>query len=281
MRVIKHRIPYDLHSRHRIVFFGDIHYGAAGCNVDLLKRFVKMYADDDDARFILMGDEVEGITRGDRRFDIMSVAERYRHTRNPIDMMVDDLCEILYPLKGRIVAGVDSNHVKTYRDDAESCPHYRLSKHLEFERLGYGGWVAFLFDYQGKIGNRVRSVVVHATHGKGAGSTIGGTLNTLEADSTWLPDADVVAHGHTHRLSAGLSRVMLHLNSTMTGYQARKQHLIQTGSFLRSYSRDEFSPYSEVKRYKPINLGWAVAEVSWDTTAKAPMRIKTWAEDYQ
>jgi hypothetical protein len=60
-------------------------------------------------------------------------------------------------------------------------------------------------------------------------------------------------------------------------YRKVKQHLLQTGSFLKSYSMDEHSPYSERALYAPIDLGWACTQISFEEYAEP--KIKCWVNE--
>jgi hypothetical protein len=60
-------------------------------------------------------------------------------------------------------------------------------------------------------------------------------------------------------------------------YKKVKQHLVQTGSFMKSYSMDEHSPYSEVRLYAPVDLGWAVTQISFEEYVEP--KIKTWVNE--
>jgi hypothetical protein len=238
---------------------------------------VKKYAGQSNVKFILMGDEVDAIARSDKRFDSMGVAEKYRGANNFLDLIVEDFIDIMRPLRGQILAGVDSNHNKVYRGMADSDPHYRISRALDFERLGYAGFVCLQFSWYKKVGSRTRTVNFFVTHGKpSVAQTPGGSLNTLSNSAQFFV-TDVAAHGHTHRLSAGNSRIMFIPDPVHKTYKKSKQHLIQTGSFLKSYSFDEYSPYSEVKLYPPVDLGWAVAMISFEENNEP--RIKTWVNE--
>jgi hypothetical protein len=229
-----------------------------------------------------MGDEIDSIPRSDKRFDIKAIHPDYRGERNFIDLMVDDFIDIMAPLRGKIRAGVDSNHHRSYRKISDSDPFYRISQALEYVRLGYGGFVPLMFHWHsGERSNRVRTVIPFVTHGKPTTAiTPGGSINTLAGSAQWFANADIVAHGHTHRLSSGLSRILFECDPSRETYGRRKQHLVQTGSFLKSYAKGdeaEFSPYSEVRLYPPIDLGWAVGEIG---LMRDGVRIKMMVEEF-
>jgi hypothetical protein len=229
-----------------------------------------------------MGDEIDAVCRADKRFDPRNVAEKYRGERNFIDLVTDDFIDLLMPLKGQIIAGVDGNHGATYLKGADSDPNHRISRELGYERLGYAGWVSFVFRWHkgratGTGGNRGRVVNYFVSHGKpSCAQTPGGSLNTLSNSAQWFI-SDVAAHGHTHRLSAGNSRIMLSPDPRHGTYRKTKQHLIQTGSFLKSYSMDANSPYSERALYAPIDLGWACTQISFEENSEP--KIKCWINE--
>jgi hypothetical protein len=231
-----------------------------------------------------MGDELDCIASSDKRFNSKAIDEKYRGEENFIDLMRDDFIDLMMPLKGQIIAGVSSNHNNSYVKVADSSPHYTIAKELGFERLGYGGWVCIGWDWHratNRRENRARSTTFHVTHGKPTSAiTPGGSINTLASDAQWFI-SDFMAHGHTHRLSAGMSRIFFEPDARYSTYRKRKQHLIQTGSFLKSYSTGkeaDFSPYSEVKRYPPIDLGWAVVAVEFD--GSGDMRYQCSVREY-
>lgn len=260
---------------------GDFHFGSRQCDVKLITKFVNKYAGVPNVKVILMGDEVDAICRSDKRFDSMSVADKYRGERNFLDLIIEDFIELLTPLKGQIIAGVDSNHVDSYRKASDSDAHYRISRALGFERLGYAGWISFMFNWHkadsGKGGNRGRTINYFVSHGKpSTATTVGGALNTIANSAQWFL-SDVCGHGHTHKLSAGNSRIMFLPDPKHSTYKKIKQHLVQTGSFLKSYSMDEFSPYSERKLYPPIDVGWACTSISFEEYNEP--KIQTWVNE--
>ncbi len=246
----------------------------------LIKKFVGKYAGADGVKIILMGDEIDAVCRADKRFDPRNVAEKYRGERNFIDLITDDFIDLLSPLKGQIVAGVDGNHGHSYLKGADSDPLHRVARELMYERLGYAGWVSLILKWhkaKNSRDGRTRTIDYFVSHGKpSCAQTPGGSLNTLANSAQWFI-SDIAAHGHTHRLSAGNSRIMLAPDPRHSTYRKTKQHLIQTGSFLKSYSMDEHSPYSERALYAPIDLGWACTQISFDGYSEP--HIKCWVNE--
>lgn len=259
---------------------GDCHFGSTQCDVPLLRKFVSKYAGVENVKILLMGDEIDAVCRADKRFDPKNVAEKYRGERNFVDRITDDFIDLMLPLKGQIIAGVDGNHGHTYLKGTDSDPLHRVSRELMYERLGYAGWVSFVFRWhksKDAHNARTRTLNYFVSHGKPTtAQTPGGSLNTLANSAQWFV-SDVAAHGHTHRLSAGMNRVMFIPDPRNSTYRKVRQNLIQTGSFLKSYSMDEYSPYSERALYAPIDLGWACTQISFDGHAEP--HIKCWTNE--
>jgi len=284
MRVLPVYLPYAPGSKYKIVLAGDCHFGSTQCDVGLIKKFVSKYAGVENTKIILLGDELDCVSRADKRFDPRNVAEKYRGERNYIDLITDDFIDLLTPLKGQIIAGVDGNHGASYLKGADSDPIHRLSRELMYERLGYAGWVSFVFKWhkaRNSRDGRTRTVNYFVSHGKpSSAQTPGGSINTLSNSAQFFL-SDVCAHGHTHRLSAGMNRIMFTPDPKHKTYRKVKQHLVQTGSFLKSYSSGEkdgaFSPYSERALYAPIDLGWACTQISFEEYAEP--KIKCWTNE--
>ena len=114
-----------------------------------------------------------------------------------------------------------------------------------------------------RAGNRVRTTKIHLTHGKPTGATTkAGKMTSIERDA-WFFGGDIMAHGHTHLLATPPANIRFDPVPGKGTYIKNKQRLLNTGSFLKSYSMDEHAPYSEIKRYGPIDMGWGVADVEF------------------
>lgn len=263
-------MPYKSTDKWTIVFAGDFHFGSRQCDEALIKKFVNKYKDAPNTIVFLLGDEIDAVTHHDKRYSPTCMNQRYAAEDNPIDLMVDDFVAIMEPLKGKIIAGTDSNHNCTYRGATGTDIHYQISQRLGFKRLGYGGWANILWywsrnDGKGpaKIHERVRTTSIHLTHGKPSGAiTKAGKMSNIERDA-WFFFSDIIVHGHSHLLATPPSNIYFRPVPGKGTYTKVKQRLLNSGSFLKSYSHDSHSPYSEVKRYPPVDMGWGVAEVEF------------------
>ncbi len=260
----------------RIVLAGDFHWGSAQCQEELItKRFVPMYADEHLTRIIMMGDEIDAIWRRDhKRFEPMAVHERYVKEGNMIGLMVRDFKKAINPLTGQIDAAVDSNHNAAYRKHSDYDPHAEITKELGAERLGYGGYVIYRIKHRSGAWDLVFAVA----HGETTATTIGGQINSVARDGFKF-HGHIIAHGHTHQLRVPGSHKWFEWDTANSRILVGRQRIIQTGSFLQTYSETEYSPYGEVRRYEPADLGWPVVEVAMDGLRGGP-RIKCYTEEF-
>ena len=97
--------PFKLYA------IGDIHLGSKQCDEKAFKRDVKRATKDPNALVILMGDMIDSIVATDTK--------RYRADtiKNPVDDIIDrdidDLLEILKPLKNKLIGVITGNHEDT------------------------------------------------------------------------------------------------------------------------------------------------------------------------
>ena len=66
-------MPYKHTDKWTFVFAGDFHFGSRQCDEVLLRKFVDKYKDAEQTRIFLMGDEIDAITRQDKRYTARSM----------------------------------------------------------------------------------------------------------------------------------------------------------------------------------------------------------------
>lgn len=271
------RAEIGVEKPHLVVMAGDIHWGSSLCLEDLVKKFVETYRGRDNVSIILMGDEIDAIHRQDRRHNPQTVHPRYRSEPNMIGQMVKDLIKTLEPLKGKIVAGVDSNHNGNYRDATDYDPHEELANALGFKRLGYGGYVIFRCGKRGRTG-WTQDVVFAVTHGKHGGGKVGTQINRV-ADDGMIFRGHVIAHGHTHQLRCPGFHRWFEWDKDKGEVVVGRQAIIQSGCFRYSYAPGHYPDYAEIRRYPPAEPGWACVEIHGDSLF-GRLRLKSYVEDY-
>ena len=216
----------------KLVPLGDVHYGSPTCNWD---KFVKtvQYIKDSGSYTILMGDLMEAASSH-------SVGSGWvEQTTTPQDQL-DDLYEILEPIKDRILVLLDGNH----EDRIWKHSGIQVSRILA-QRLGvpYGGYSCFV---KLKVGKS--NYIIHAQHGS-SGARFAHTKLTAVMRVATYADADVYLYGHTHGLTA---QSTLYRNVSLRNKMVytRKRYFCLTGSFL-----EYDGSYAQRKDMQPVKTG--------------------------
>lgn len=264
-------------QKFKFVCFSDVHHGNALSSTKLFQgELIDRHKDNQDCYFIDLGDGMDLIVgqAGDKRWKASMVDARYVGQDNPVDKMIEGYSALLYPIKDRLIAMLDGNHSLSMLERHGTNPTLRVAKRLwatpdsdeEVERriLGYSGFLTTRFEYKGGRNSRVRSLVWNLTHGisNGTGKTLGGYITSMGTDSTHYI-ADIHAFGHNHRL-AGIDRVKVGVNTYGRKIISKKEIILNTGTFLKSFSDNADTSYAERARYIPGELGYMELNVKME-----------------
>lgn len=253
-------------DRFRFVVFSDLHLGN---KLSSLKHFkenlIDRYKDDKDAWFIDLGDCCDMIVAqtGDRRWQADMVDPRYLGVPNPVDRMIDDYCELVDPIKDRIICLADSNHHLEIERRTGTSPTRRIAwnlwgKESENRMIGYAGFLVTRFshapDPKGTRGGNTRSLVWSLCHGIGTGGKTEGGFKTTLGNDAINYDCDVACYAHNHQLD-GWDRIVLGVDQYANKVISKKKVRINSGSYLKGFSDDCSTSYVEKARMKPNALG--------------------------
>lgn len=253
-------------QKFKFVVFSDVHLGHKLCSKKLFQReLIDRYKDRDDVYFIDLGDGCDMIVAqtGDKRFQASQVDERYLGVDAPVDLQIADYCEMLEPIKDRLLAICDSNHHLTILKKCGTDPTKRIGFSLWPDKadrrlLGYSGFLVTQFRYE--TGGRTRTLVWSLTHGIGTGGkTEGGFVTTLGHDASFY-DCDIAAYGHNHQLDSW-DRIVIGVDGNYSKIASKKKIRINSGSFLKAYSDDTSTSYAEQSRFRPNALGFMEVNV--------------------
>ncbi len=218
-----------------IVPMGDVHFGSPNCRVDKFKDQIKYIADTKNCYTILMGDLMDCIYADDKRLDLSAVEQTFTDG-------IDELTEMLIPIKGKILVGIIGNHEYVLRKKGIGDPIKWLSGKLNFP---YGGYSCFL-KLKALPKTHAKSLVIYMHHGWFSGRKRGGKVNNLEGIAQHYV-ADVYLAGHSHDLWA--------TRAVRVDYGgARSLLFANTGTFMETASYGKCG-YSERAGYPPQKLG--------------------------
>lgn len=248
----------SINERIRFIPFGDIHRDSPAHATREWTRFLKEAASRKNAFFLGMGDYMDGYSTSERAVmncDGLHDSSRERHEedgRGRIRVLAKELAF----MKGRVIGMLNGNHYQTYRDGTNGDQY--LSNLLHAKYLGVCGAIRLCLDYHGA---RIAMTIV-AHHGRGAGQTAGGKLNSVEKLASYWPDAEIALMGDNHARGALPLGDKLMLCGGRNGLtiKSRKSWIARTGSFLKSYEPGR-SSYVVDACLAPASLGWVEFDI--------------------
>jgi hypothetical protein len=242
---------------------GDTHLGAPACDVQSLRETIAAVANDPAAYWIGMGDYVDAIAPGDKRWRLRTIDWNSigRDARGNLDtsdlaewmsgLMEKEFKSILNPEK--CLGLLEGNHERAFADHYYVDLTRRLGKRYDVPYLGQTALIRWIFRRSNTNGGHAATVDIFAEHGATGGGTDGNSVNNLSQRlSQW--DADVLLKGHVHR------RMIYRKTRLGWGPKAmttRPQILALTGTYLKGYEEGGLT-YSEQKAYAPNELGGTV-----------------------
>lgn len=262
--MILHEVIAEHSSRSdtfRLYPIGDIHLGAAACDVDALRSTVDHIAADPSARWIGMGDYAECINLQDKRFDLKSVDKKYLPRLDDIaNACFEDLAEMFGPIREKCLGLLVGNHEETLRLKHSQDVHGALCLRLGLKNLGYDSLIRWTF--RRKVsGSKCPSsqLTIFASHGTIAGRRDGSKLNRIE-DLHRNFDADMYLVGHGHSQIVGRSVQLSVPDSGELKLKERLRLSMMTGTWRKNY-QEGTRDYGEKAHFSPPVIGCPIVTI--------------------
>jgi hypothetical protein len=165
-------------------------------------------------------------------------------------------------MRGRLIGLLGGNHY--YEFGEGSTTDHVLADALGTRFLGVSSLIRIAV--KRPTGNTVVNFDIFAHHGKGGGSTAGGTFNTIEKMAA-TAEADLYLMGHDHKKGCvpGHTRIRLTSSpSSRTGLDIIEHTtwLGRTGSFLKAYEDGRVSYNVDAGR-SACSLGWIELDITF------------------
>jgi hypothetical protein len=185
--------------RQRYLLLADVHFDSPHCDRRRLRTYLQQ-AQETGAGVFCFGDWFDAMQgRDDRRGDKSDLLKQYK-AGDYVNCLVDDSAEFLAPYASSIVFLADGNHETGLRKHLEVDILLLLAGRLNVAKMGYSGFVRFLFTRAGEgkrhSGNTSRVMFFH--HGAGAGGEITQGIMRAQRQQSWVGDADIYIGGHHH-----------------------------------------------------------------------------------
>jgi len=210
----------------RYLLLADVHFDSPHCNRRLLKALLQQ-AQECGAGVMCFGDWFDAMQgRDDRRSDKGDLLPAYK-AGDYVNRLVDDSAEFLAPFASSVVFLADGNHETGLRKHLEVDVLLLLAGRLNVAKMGYAGYVRFLFSRtaskgRGSGGNTSRVMFFH--HGSGAGGEVTKGVMRAQRQSAYIGDADILVGGHYHE-GWRLETERLRLSSKGEVYHDRVLHV--------------------------------------------------------
>lgn len=243
----------------RLMPISDIQYGAAGCDMDRLKRHIQ-WGVEQGAYFIGGGDYLDIMSPSNRRkwaqanlYDVVHEA-----MNDYIGQKEKELERILAPTRGRWFGLIRGHHWYDFEDGSTSVS--RLATFLGCPELGDCAFVTLnLKDERG----RNCPVKIWTHHGKGGGHTPGAPLNTLmQIAARFYAHIYLMAHTHTKPV---VPIPFIDHGFTKFGkpyFHSVNRYLVSTGGWLKGFEEGTkdlaghpAGSYIEAGMLAPVTLG--------------------------
>jgi hypothetical protein len=263
LELAKRRVkaPADGHPLH-LYPLGDIHLGAAACDIEDFRRTVSRIKSDPHALWLGMGDYGDLIMPSDPRWAMNSHDWKHlgfhngRPTVSNLGIEHRDLItRELDPIADKCIGLLYGNHEHAFSRYYFIDIARFLADRFKVPMLGYTALVRLEIEIKrgAKAHHETWPVTVFAEHGATGGGTDGNAINTLQKRGLEF-GADVYLKGHVHKL--GITQ-RTELGWGPKELATRDRIFMLTGSYLKGYSEFEVT-YGERKGYPPSELGGGV-----------------------
>lgn len=236
---------------------GDVHLGAMNCQKEAFLETLRRLKKDRNGFMVLMGDLLDSIVAGDKRFN----AFERDHSLPTFNDQVDWIYSSLESVKKKQMWGiVDGNHESKLSRRVGYDFSKKLADDLDIEYLDQ---ISVL-----NIDCRFRQLVMLVTHGIGAPMTVGGQINKLrKLAQNFEHTPDIITVGHYHRLDSFKFPVLDNKMETkikMMGF---------SGSYFKAHIEGT-SNYAVNKWYPPTLIGYLRYKITRDDIQCDEMAFK-------
>lgn len=269
LRAQEIRFDYRCGQTFRFIPFSDLHLGHKLSSVsNFQKEVIDQYKDDPDTYFLDLGDGCDMILAqtNDPRFKASMVDSSYVGIDNPVDQLVKDYCDLLSPIKDRVISMVDSNHHLELMKRTGTNVTRRIAERLWGSKVAndgigarlhsYAGFVVMRFRWRDKshdTRSRTRTVVWYISHGVTTGGrTLGGPKTSISNVARGRR-ADIYCFAHNHQLWSD-DNLYLTPNGGLN-IVSEKEIFMNTGCYKKSRSDNQDTSWEEQKEFAPNAMG--------------------------
>lgn len=231
----------------------DLHKGSKTCDMRAFKQYI---SDNDELTYYYTnGDLWDAIYFRDKRFKASGHEKTDKD--DPIDEELDEMLELLSPIKDKLICVGHGNHEETVLKMCYTNMSKRLAKKLGVPYLGYSFWLRLkLLCLQ-----RVTTVDIFSSHGFGGGCRTEGGSVTKYSKSADRYDCDVFVAGHDHKLQFVKYPVLAITGDKNVKMFSKTKLVCLGGSWKKAYSSDTSTTWEETKGFPASLIGGMTIEI--------------------
>lgn len=208
IKMIQHKI--DCNDGIYVYGLSDLHIGSKEFEEGLFNQFIRSILKEENRYCVVVGDIIDNGTKN-------SVTGPYQSTMSPSDQR-KYACELLYPIRDRILAMVGGNHERRSSKESDTDPAELIAERLDISERYRPGTAFISVDLGKRETGRKRPprYCIGISHGSSGGQLMGAGLN--KADQFAIASgADLVIMGHSHKPSSAPAARLecMHSNGVM------------------------------------------------------------------
>lgn len=251
MKVIRKDFIIDgLNGEFWLDIFTDTHLGSKSVHEKMLKRDIKRTADSGHYA-VHLGDAIDGITPGDRRYDTSNMARWAREAELDNRLIAaewDYFANLFIPIQDKLLFVLDGDGKHNVCENVEDC----MQKTLTAMGVAGGFPTAHcLFSFKRKGSSATKRVELVFQHMGATGRTDEAKSRYCKNALAYYPTATGFFCGHGHGKVACRCECLAVEGSEQVTWVRRGA---QCGSYLMTYAQDTVG-YGEMKAYPPAALG--------------------------
>jgi len=232
----------------------DVHKGSKTCDLKAFKKYISEF--DQLTYFFTNGDLWDAIYFRDKRFK----ASGHDHTDedDPIDIEIEEMVDLLSPIKDRIICIGHGNHEETVLKTCHVNMSKRLAKALDVPFLGYSFWIRLKLT---RKNTETRAIDIFAQHGFGGGTRTEGGSITKYSKYADRYDCDIFIVGHDHRLQFVKYPILGIRGDKDVQLMSKAKLVCLGGSWKKAFSNNTSTTWEEGKGFTASFIGGMTIEI--------------------
>lgn len=250
MNCIKYDINISANRPACVIPISDVHIGHVHHDKDLFKKTIE-WIKKKKAYAVLIGDQIDGISQHDRRYENPSIAAEFKdYLDNLHHKQTESFIEKVLPIKKQLIGVMAGNHEITVKKQFSYDATEVIAKALCLPIITDPSFIVLNFKEKGKL---IQNYTILASHGCWMGGRKRGSkINSME-DKVSDFEFDAIIAGHTHdSFVSDRERVVCGRNGIVRN---QKKFFINTGSFVSSYNNDEVDTWASRSVFSPKKTG--------------------------